>query len=289
MPPKPSEKRSRVSSFEEEGSRLNALDWDAILKDIQKKLEKLGVLNKINERLIKIETKTSIMKDNISEAEKGLNSVNSDLTKLKSNLEEKANAARLEALEDELEEICNRSCRNNLVFFNVPEKAEGSDCAAFIQYFIATHMGLEALCGHIDIERADRTPAKSSTKQPRPIHVALLRLTDKMKILANAAARLKGNPFKGNQMGIGPDFAEKTQDKRKALLPLKKHLKEKLGQDSKVFISYHATLKYVNEDGKLKIVKDGDFKVPITKFFLFSHLNLNIILRTSVKKIFNLD
>ena len=29
-------------------------------------------------------------------------------------------------------------------------------------------------------------------------------------------------------------------------------------------------------------------KVPITEFFLFSHLNLNITLRTSVKKIFNL-
>ena len=60
----------------------------------------------------------------------------------------------------------------------------------------------------------------------------------KMKILANAAARLKGNPFKGNQIEIWPDFAKKIQDKRKALLPFKKHLQEKLGQDSKVFISY---------------------------------------------------
>ena len=99
------------------------------------------------------------------------------MTELKSNLEEKADAARLEALEDKLEEIRNKSRRNNLVFFN----------------------------------------------------------------------------------GIGADFAKKTQDKRKALLPFKKHLQEKLGQDSKVFISYPATLKYVNEDGTLKIVKDGDW------------------------------
>ena len=81
-----------------------------------------------------------------------------------------------------------------------------------------------------------------------------------MKILANAAARLKGNPFKGYQIGIWADFAKKTQDKRKALLPFKKHLQEKLGQDSEVFISYPATLKYVNKDGTLKIVKDDDFK-----------------------------
>ena len=187
MPPKPSEKRSVVSSSEEGGRRFNALDStldrDAILKDIQKKLEKLDVLDKINERLIKIETETSIMKDNISEVEKGLNFVNSDVTELKSNLEVKADPARLEALEDELEEIRNRSRRNNLVFFNVPGKAEGDDCVPFIQHFIATHMGLEALCGHIDIERAHRTPTKlsaRSTKRPRPIYEAHLRYTDKM-------------------------------------------------------------------------------------------------------------
>ena len=48
------------------------------------------------------------MKDNISELEKGLNSVNSDMTELKSNLEEKADAARLEALHYEIAPIETR-------------------------------------------------------------------------------------------------------------------------------------------------------------------------------------
>ena len=77
---------------------------------------------------------------------------------------------------------------------------------------------------------------------------------------AAACVVMLAKPFKGNQIRIGADFAKKTQDKRKALLPFKKHLQEKDGQDSKVFISYPETLNYVNGDGTLKIMKDGDFK-----------------------------
>ena len=50
MPLKPSEKRTRVSSSEEEISAPVLVD-DAILKDITKKLEKLDMLDKINNQL----------------------------------------------------------------------------------------------------------------------------------------------------------------------------------------------------------------------------------------------
>jgi len=97
-------------------------------------------------------------------------------------------------------------------------------------------------------------------KQPRPIHVAFLRYTDKVKILSSAAARLKDNAFHGNVIGIGPDYAKNTQHRRKALVPYKKHLQKKLGQDRKVLIANPATLKYLDENGNLKVVSDKDFK-----------------------------
>ena len=50
MLPKPSEKRKRVSSSEEEIS-VHVLVDDAILKDIQKNLEVLDMLDKINNQL----------------------------------------------------------------------------------------------------------------------------------------------------------------------------------------------------------------------------------------------
>ena len=102
------------------------------------------------------------------------------------------------------------------MFYNIPEKSERDNCVAFIQGFIASHMGLETLCGYVAIERAHRTPTQlnKNRKSPRPIHVAFLKYTDKTKILANASVRLNDNPFHGNLIGIGADLAKDTQERR---------------------------------------------------------------------------
>ena len=100
-----------------------------------------------------------------------------DLQKVKTDLDLKADNVTVEALKDEIEDLQNRSRRNNLVFYNIPEKAEGGDCISFIQDFISQHMGLETLCGHVELERAHRTPSKAPAagkKRPRPMHVAFL-------------------------------------------------------------------------------------------------------------------
>ena len=94
----------------------------------------------------------------------------------------------------------------------------------------------------------------SDKKKTRPIHVAFLRYTDKVKILSNAAARLKDSPFQGNLIGIVADFAKRTQARRKELVPYKKHLQKKMGQERKGFIAYPSTRKYLDEYGKENIV-----------------------------------
>ena len=135
MPPKPSEKRTRVSSSEEEN--LCHVDAsDAILKDIQNKLEKL------NESTDRIEERLTSIKGKVADLEKGLNSVNTEVAKMKQDIEKKVGFEKLQMLESEVEELRNRSRRNNLVFFNVTDKAEGQNCAEFIQNFIVSHMGL---------------------------------------------------------------------------------------------------------------------------------------------------
>ena len=171
----------------------------------------------------------------------------------------------MQALEREVEELRNRSRRNNLVFYNVSEKAEGDDCISLIQNLIASHMGLETLCGQVEIERAHRTPTSppsdSGKQRPRPIHVAFLRYTDKMKVLTNADARLKDiNPLGGKLIVISEDYANKTQEVRKALFQVKRHLKKKLGVDSKVFIAYPAVLKYTDANGRVKIATEKEIE-----------------------------
>ena len=222
------------------------------------------MLDKINERLSKIEYDITDIKGNVAKLEEGLNSVNSDVAEIKQDLEKKAEKEKPEELENEVEELRNRLRRNNLVFYNVPEKAEEQDCAEFIQDFIATHMGVETICGHVEIECAHRTPTRwaknSDKKKPRPLHVALLWYTDIVKILSNAAARLKDNTFQGNLIGIGADFAKRTQEQRKELVLFKKHIQRKTGQERKVLIAYPATLKYLDENGKENIVRNEEFK-----------------------------
>ena len=129
---------------------------DAILHNniILDKLKKLDLLDHIYECLTTIESNSIKLKEMVSQIEGGLNTIKMDVEETKKSTEQKADKARVEALEKEVEELRNRSRKNNLVFYNVPEKAEGKDCISFIQDLIATHMGLEMLCGHIEIERA---------------------------------------------------------------------------------------------------------------------------------------
>lgn len=52
------------------------------------------------------------------------------------------------------------------------------------------------LCGELEIKRAHCTPTEpprviEGKRRPRPIHVAFLHYSDKMKVVLHAAARLK--------------------------------------------------------------------------------------------------
>ena len=159
-------------------------------------------------------------KGKVAQLEDGLNYTNSELAEMKGKLEKKAEKDKLKDLEREVEDLRNRSRRNNLVFYNIPEKAEGQDCVAFIKEFINTHMGLEALCGDAEIERAHRTPTKvpgNNNKKPRPVHVAFVRYTDKVKILSNAAARLKDNPYQGNLIVLEPTSQKRPRSVERPL------------------------------------------------------------------------
>ena len=98
MPPKPSEKGTRVSSSEEEN--LCHVDAsDAILKDIQNKLEKLNEsTDRIEERLVRIENDTTSIKGKVADLEKGLNSLNTEVAEMKQDIKKKADFEKLQML-----------------------------------------------------------------------------------------------------------------------------------------------------------------------------------------------
>ena len=106
-------------------------------------------------------------------------------------------------------------------------------------------MGLKALCRDVEIERAHRTATKvqgnnnkkqvqgNSNKKPRPVYVAFLRSTDKVKILSNAAVRLKDNPYQGNLLALEPTLQKRHRSVERPL-PLSRNIcKTSVGENAK--------------------------------------------------------
>ena len=80
-------------------------------------------------------------------------------------------------------------------------------------------MGLD---GHLEIMRAHHTSIKkrlpeATAAKPRPVHVYLLRYTDKQYILRNAASKLRDNPFLQANLYISADVSKSVRDNRKKL------------------------------------------------------------------------
>ena len=174
------------------------------------------------------------------------------------------------ALEDKIDDQENRSRRNNIILHNVPEKAEGDDCAGFVQDFIKTHMELETDSNGTDgweIDRAHRSgPPQQRNNKPRIIFVKFLRYQDRVKVLKAAPKKLKDRAFIPKQgsktpsrVYISDDVSERIRKQRQTLVVLKKKIKERW-PERKVFIppTVPAILLRENEGGQLVRMLPGD-------------------------------
>ena len=99
----------------------------------------------------------------MKELKEGLQFLENDLTDVKQDVETKADKAHVLELENRITDLQNRSRRNNIVFWNVPE---GSEKDAFMVEFVkrsllTDHMKLEG-AENIEIMRAHRTPTAIS-------------------------------------------------------------------------------------------------------------------------------
>ena len=74
---------------------------NAILKEIQNKLEKLNVLDRIKEQLVRMENDMTSIKEKVADLEKGLNSVNTEVAEMKQDIEKKADFEKLQMLESD--------------------------------------------------------------------------------------------------------------------------------------------------------------------------------------------
>ena len=153
--------------------------------------------------------------------------MNQEMETVKETLVKKANVVQVELLEKKLEEIDNRSKRNNIMIWNIPEGVEkDSSCLPLVTSILTKHMGLE----EIEVMWAHRTNMKQRQSAtggaglPRRVHVYLLRCTAKKYILRNAASKLKENPFHEANLYISDDVSKSAREQRKKLK--ERHLNE---------------------------------------------------------------
>ena len=126
-------------------------------------------------------------------------------------------------------------------------------------YFFGNHMAIKG----IEVMRAHRTNVKeraAATPKPRPIHVYLLRYTDKVKILKAAAKALKEKAFFESQLYISDDVSKSVRnDRAKLRKDYLKEIKEKEDVEF-AFIPWSVPAKILYK--KVSTTKLSTFKLP---------------------------
>jgi len=111
-----------------------------------------------------------------------------------------------------MDDLENRSKRNNIVIWGLKEGVEGAynSLEDFLRVeLFEKHMQLH----NIEVMRAHRTnvnqrATEANTSMVRPIHIYLLRYSDKVQILKAATNALKDNHFLDSQIFISDDVSK---------------------------------------------------------------------------------
>ena len=132
-------------------------------------------------------------------------------------IEEKADRIETAVLIRRIEDLENRSKRNNIVIWGVEEGSEGAYTSMEEFISVAIFQGLMNLERVVEVMRAHRTNIKQDADnppKPRPIHVFLLRYTDRVFILKSAARKLKDNKCKNTQLFTSDDVSRAVRKER---------------------------------------------------------------------------
>uniref|UniRef100_H3A5Z6 L1 transposable element RRM domain-containing protein n=1 Tax=Latimeria chalumnae TaxID=7897 RepID=H3A5Z6_LATCH len=149
---------------------------------------------------------------------------------------------------DKIQDLENRSRRNNTRVLGIPEGIEGNGVSgpALLLTVLRDCLPLES-AGAIEVEHAHRTlgPRPPPDQRPRPIIARLLRFQDQERILrlAREVGELR---WRGRHVMIFPDMSRELAAQRKLFTPARHHCME-LGL--RYALQYPATLR-VTIDGK---------------------------------------
>ena len=128
-----------------------------------------------------------------------------------------------EEMVKKIDDLENRSKRNNLVFWNIPEGEEKDiGCVNLIQPIPVTHMKITAAEDML-IDRTHRSGRPksnyNSATSPRPIHVKFLNWSAKDFLIKRAPKSLKNNPYGPQKLKVimTDDVSKRVREHRQTL------------------------------------------------------------------------
>ena len=198
------------------------------------------------EKLEKINQKVKANEETISACTIQVDEVVKEVKKLK---------LKKEALVSKLDDLENRSRRNNLVFHGIPESPR-ENTQKLVEELIRDFVGVQPSpdVPTITIERCHRTPTviAADPKAARIIvHVALSTYVAKEFVRKACITKFKENTFQGHKIYVSEDFSKRVAVQRRGKLD---QLKELRKEGKRPFFMYPARLAYRDSTWKLHIV-----------------------------------
>uniref|UniRef100_H3AYY0 L1 transposable element RRM domain-containing protein n=1 Tax=Latimeria chalumnae TaxID=7897 RepID=H3AYY0_LATCH len=190
----------------------------------------------------------------LNKAESAIADYGERLDRMEEDLEYQSGYSR--DLWDRVQDLENRSRRNNIRILGVPEGAEGNNLSgtAFLLTLLRDCLPLPD-AGDMEIERAHRTlgPKPGSEQRPRPIIAHFLRFRDQENILqlAREAGELR---WKGEKIMIFPDMSRELAMQCRLFTPARRCC---MALGLRYALQYPATLR-VTIDGQLRRFTDPE-------------------------------
>ncbi|KAL0199037.1 hypothetical protein M9458_007577, partial [Cirrhinus mrigala] len=180
---------------------------ECISKVLDEKLSTFtNVLDAISQR---VEDNTK----RITDAERRVSDIEDTATSTENKLRETEKLIR--TLSEKVDDLENRSRRDNIRILGLKEGFEGSQPSAFFAAWLPKVLELDTAKGYFKIDRAHRSLGPQRGDRPRPVLIKLHNFADKQRIMS-AIKTKRYLEVDGQKVFIQQDFSSAVKEKRRS-------------------------------------------------------------------------
>lgn len=191
----------------------------------------------IRQNIQKIKERTTAVETRVSEVEDQLASTQTDTRR---------HTQQISSLMAKVDDLENRSRRNNVRMVGIPERVEGANSTEYFENWLRNTFGKDILSPLFAVERAHRVPMRPLPPgaPPRSVLVKVLHYRDR-DIILRKAREMSDIRMNGSKIAFYPDFSADLQKRRAQFQDVKRRLR---AVDLSYAMLYPAKLRVIAED-----------------------------------------